>query len=490
LPRQFLDSARASDYGIYTCLFIHNKEDFAMAQGSILVVDDSSAVRENFCELLTAEGYEVDSCADGKEALQFLQERIYDLVLTDLSMPEVDGMAVLTYLVNHFPETSCIIITGFGTIQTAVDAMRLGAYDYLCKPVESQEILVVVARALEHQHLRRENIRLKKQLRKKFGFDNIIGTSEAISQVFDMIRKVADSDSTVLILGESGTGKELVARAIHYNGYRQANPLIPVNCGAIPEDLLESELFGHEKGAFTHAIRTRIGRFEQAHGGTIFLDEIGDMSPNLQVKILRVLQDHQFERIGGQKTLKVNIRVIAATNRDLKELVHSGKFREDLYYRLNVIPIRIPPLRERRSDIPILVNHFTQEFGRKKKKPACRVSPEAMRLLIDYDWPGNVRELENLIERMVILSEGEVLDVQDLPEHFNHNPQETIRLNADIPAGGVPLQKMLSDLERQLIIKALNQAGWIKNQAAQLLQLNRTTLVEKIKKQKITRLDN
>ena len=461
-----------------------------MPQGSILVVDDSPAVRENLSELLTAEGYEVDSCAGGKEALQYVQERTYDVVLTDLSMPDVDGMAVLSFLAEHFPETSCIIITGFGTIQNAVNAMRVGAYDYLCKPVESQQILLVVARSMEHQRLRRENLRLKKQLREKFGFDNIIGTSEPMCQVFDLIRKVADSDSNVLILGESGTGKELVARAIHYNGQRQANPLIPVNCGAIPEDLLESELFGHEKGAFTHAIRTRIGRFEQAHGGTIFLDEIGDMSPNLQVKILRVLQDHQFERIGGQKTIKVNIRVIAATNRDLQELVKNGKFREDLYYRLNVIPIRIPPLRERRSDIPMLVNHFTQEFGRKKNKPACRVSPAVMRLLIAYDWPGNVRELENLIERLVILSEGEVLDIPDLPEHFQHNPHETLRLNADIPAAGLPLQKMLSDLERQLIIKALNQSGWVKNQAAQLLQLNRTTLVEKIKKQKITRLSS
>ncbi len=459
-----------------------------MPQGSILVVDDSAAVRENLSELLAAEGYEVDSCGGGKKALQYLQERTYDVVLTDLSMPDIDGMEVLSFLTEHFPETNCIIITGFGTIQTAVSAMRVGAYDYLCKPVESQQILLVVARSMEHQRLRRENLRLKKQLREKFGFDNIIGTSEPMCQVFDIIRKVADTDSTVLILGESGTGKELVARAIHYNGLRQANPLIPVNCGAIPEDLLESELFGHEKGAFTHAIRTRLGRFEQAHGGTIFLDEIGDMSPNLQVKILRVLQDHQFERIGGQKTIKVNIRVIAATNRDLQELVKNGKFREDLYYRLNVIPITIPPLRVRRGDIPMLINHFVQEFCRKKNKSACRVSPEAMRRLTAYDWPGNVRELENLIERLVILSEGEVLDFRDLPEHFQHNSPEALRLNAEIPEGGLPLQKMLSDLERQLIIKALNQSGWVKNQAAQLLHLNRTTLIEKIKKQKITRL--
>ena len=459
-----------------------------MIRGSILVIDDSRAVRENLSELLTAEGYDVDSCADGREALQVLQEHIYDVVLTDLSMPEVDGMAVLSYLAEHFPETSCIIITGYGTIKTAVAAMRLGAYDYLCKPVETQEILMVIERALEHQRLCRENIRLKKQLREKFGFDNIVGTSELMVHVFDLIRKVADTDSTVLILGESGTGKELVARAIHYHGQRQANPLIPVNCAAIPEDLLESELFGHEKGSFTHAIRTRIGRFEQAHGGTIFLDEIGDMSPNLQVKILRVLQDRQFERIGGNRTIKVDIRVIAATNQDLKQLVQAGKFREDLYYRLNVIPIRLPPLRERRSDIPLLVNHFIQEFSRKKKKNLRRVTPEAMRRLSEYDWPGNVRELENLMERLVILSDDEALDVKDLPEHLQQRPMEKVWWQTEIPAGGLPLQKMLSDLERQLIIKALDQAGWVKNQAAQLLQLNRTTLVEKIKKQKISRL--
>jgi DNA-binding NtrC family response regulator len=459
-----------------------------MARGSILVVDDSHAVRDNLSELLAAEGYEVDSCADGRQALQRLQDHSYDVVVTDLSMPEVDGMGVLTYLVEHFPETSCIIITGYGTIKTAVDAMRLGAYDYLCKPIGSQEILMVIERALEHQRLWRENLRLKKQLREKFGFDNIIGVSEPMVQVFDLIRKVADTDSTVLITGESGTGKELVARAIHFRSQRQANPLIPVNCAAIPEDLLESELFGHEKGAFTHAIRTRIGRFEQAHGGTIFLDEIGDMSPSLQVKILRVLQDRQFERIGGHRTIKVDIRVVAATNKDLQKLVQQGAFREDLYYRLNVIPIHLPPLRERQSDIPLLVNHFLQEFSHKKKKRLQRVTPAAMRLLTAYHWPGNVRELENLMERLVILSEGDTLDVQDLPEHLvQEGPAEPAWRLAEIPATGLPLQKILSDLERQLIIKALQQTNWVKNQAAQLLQLNRTTLIEKIKKQKITR---
>ncbi len=404
-----------------------------MAPAQIMVIDDSQAVRENLQELLTAEGYEVDCCADGEEALHRLREKAYEVVLTDLSMPKLDGMAILKYLVEHSPSTICIIITGYGTIQNAVDAMRLGAFDYLCKPVAAKELLVVVQRALEHQRLREENIFLKKQLRKKFGFDNIIGTSEPMCQIFEIIRKVADTDSTVLILGESGTGKELVARAIHYYSYRQAGPFIPVNCAAIPEDLLESELFGHERGAFTHAIRTRLGRFEQAHGGTIFLDEVGDMSPNLQVKLLRVLQDHQFERIGGNKTIKVDIRVIAASNRDLEAMVETGKFREDLYYRLNVIPIRIPPLRERRGDIPILVNHFIQEFSRRKKKPVLQMAPEAMKLLTNYDWPGNVRELENLIERLVILADGDVITDKDLPERLQPTLRDLEDYVPDIP---------------------------------------------------------
>ena len=305
--------------------------------------------------------------------------------------------------------------------------MRQGAYDYLPKPVDPQELRLVVHRALEHQRLQQENLQLKKQLFKRFGFTNIIGTSEPITQLFELVRKVADTDSTVLLLGESGTGKELIARALHYNSHRRQGNLVPVNCAAIPEELLESELFGHERGAFTHAVRTRIGRFEQASGGTIFLDEVADMSPGLQVKLLRVLQEHSFERIGGVKSIKVDIRVIAATNQDLETMVRQGKFREDLYYRLNVIPIRIPPLRERVTDIPLLVNHFLQEFGKKKKKPVKRLAPKAMELLVRYSWPGNVRELENLVERLVILSEGDVVEVEDLPQRF----RETGSLGGD-----------------------------------------------------------
>jgi DNA-binding NtrC family response regulator len=408
------------------------------------------------------------------------------VVLTDMALPGLGGMEVLKYLVRHRPEALCIIITGYATIKNSVTAMRLGAYDYLAKPVDPQELRLVLKRALEHKNLKEENLHLKKQLYKRFGFANIIGASEAITRVFDLIRKVADTDATVLLLGESGTGKELIARAIHYNGHRRQGPLIPVNCAAIPEELLESELFGHERGAFTHAVRTRLGRFEQANGGTIFLDEIADMSPSLQVKILRVLQNRAFERIGGVKTIRVDIRVIAATNQDLEGMVKQGRFREDLFYRLNVIPIRVPPLRERTSDIPLLADHFLQEFSRKKKQPPKRLRPEVMELLLHYAWPGNVRELENLMERLVILSEGEVVEASDLPERFRASlPRAGAPQFPDFPEQGVHLTNAVQEFECQLILKALEKSRWVKSRAAQLLHLNRTTLIEKMKKQKI-----
>lgn len=458
-----------------------------MEQGnaSILVIDDVLAVRQSLQEILGAEGYEVETAPDGESGLQRVKDQPFDLVLTDLALPGLGGMDILKYLVRHQPDCSCIIITGYGTIQNSVTAMRLGAFDYLCKPVDPQELRLVVARALEHRRLKRENLQLKKQLHKRYGFANIVGNSEAIIQVFELIKKVADTDSTVLILGESGTGKELINRAIHYNSMRREGPLIPVNCAAIPEELLESELFGHERGAFTHAIRTRLGRFEQASGGTIFLDEIADMSPSLQVKILRVLQDRSFERIGGVKTIKVDIRVIAATNQDLEEMVRKGRFREDLYYRLNVIPIRVPPLRDRAGDIPLLVQHFLHEFSRKKKKPNKHLSAGTMDLLQRYAWPGNVRELENLVERLVILSEGEEIQVSELPERFRKTTNATQAKPQEIPDHGIHLTAAVQEFERNLILKALDKSNWVKSRAAQLLNLNRTTLLEKMKKQKI-----
>jgi DNA-binding NtrC family response regulator len=458
---------------------------------SILVVEDDRSQREALQEILQQEGYDLETVPDGETGLKRLQEQGFDLVLTDMSLPGVGGLDILKFLVHNQPHSLCIIVTGYATVKNSVDAMRLGAYDYLPKPVDPQELRLVVQRALEHQRLQQENLQLKKQLFKRFGFTNIIGTSEPIAQLFELIRKVADTDSTVLLLGESGTGKELIARALHYNSQRRQGNLVAVNCAAIPEELLESELFGHERGAFTHAIRTRIGRFEQASGGTIFLDEIADMSPGLQVKLLRVLQDRSFERIGGVKSIKVDIRVIAATNQALEALVKQGTFREDLYYRLNVIPIRIPPLRERVGDIPLLVAHFLQEFSRKKKKSAKRLSPRAMDLLIHYPWPGNVRELENLVERLVILTEGDVVEVDDLPERF----RDTTSMGSpkaesiDFPADGLNLPQALLEFERRLILKALERSNWVKSRAAQLLNLNRTTLIEKMKKQQISTPD-
>ncbi len=451
---------------------------------SILVIDDDPLVREGLMELLESLGFPVAAAADAERGLALLQEQPFALVISDLALPGLGGLDVLKFLTAHQPECLCIIITGFGSIKNAVDSMRLGAFDYLTKPVDPQELRVVVQKALEVRRLKWENLELKRQLRQRYHFQRMVGDSEPMTRVFDLIRKVADSDSTVLLLGESGTGKELIAHALHYNSSRRERPLIPVNCAAIPEELLESELFGHERGAFTHAVRTRLGRFELAHGGTIFLDEIAEMSPSLQVKILRVLQDRSFERIGGVKTIRVDIRILAATNRDLEELVQAGKFREDLYYRLNVIPIRVPPLRERASDIPLLARHFLEEFSRKKKQPRKRLSPQALDLLLAYPWPGNVRELENLMERLVILTEGQLITPGDLPERY--------RAGAPAPPGPPPaaaaavnLTDAVQEFERRLILQALTESNWVKARAAQLLNLNRTTLLEKMKKQNI-----
>jgi DNA-binding NtrC family response regulator len=464
-----------------------------MGNETILVVDDSPAVLNGIAEILQSNGYTVDTAPDGAIAIDKINDKFYDIILTDLAMPKKDGMELLKYITENSPESMCIIITGYGTIKNAVEAIRLGAFDYLTKPVKSEEIQVVIERALNYRDLKRENTTLKKQLTTRYAYENIIGDSEKICEVFRLIDKVAQTDSTVLITGESGTGKELIAHAIHYQGDRRDKPFIPVNCGAIPEELLESELFGHEKGAFTHAIRTRIGRFELAHGGTIFLDEIGDMSPNLQVKILRVLQDHQFERIGGTKTIKTDIRVIAASNKNLEEAVKAGRFREDLYYRLNVIPIHVPPLRERAGDIPLLAHHFLEKFNKSKKKNIKSISKEVMQCFVSYDWPGNIRELENMIERLIILTNDDKLTIRDLPERLlAHRKKDTAQPQQHnaLPEEGLYLHAAVNEFEKNLILQALDRAGWVKNKAAQLLNLNRTTLIEKMKKQKLMKPAN
>jgi Nif-specific regulatory protein len=458
-----------------------------VSKEKILLIDDSPDILTHLSEYLKNEGYEVESSTDGEKAISMVERKCYDIIFTDLMMPNIDGMEVLKYVTQHSRDSICMILTGYGTIKNAVEAVKLGAFDYLTKPIKMDEILITLKRALEFRDLKRENQNLKNQLKKKYKFENIIGDSEKMHQIFETIEKVADTDSTILILGESGTGKELIAKAIHYNSYRREGPFIPVNCAAIPSELLESELFGHEKGAFTNAIRTRIGRFELANGGTVFLDEIGDMSPSLQSKLLRVLQERQFERIGGVKTVKIDIRIIAATHQDLKVAVEQGRFRQDLYYRLNVIPIRVPPLRERKSDIPLLVHHFLNHFNRSKKRKIQGIHNEALNRLMEYHWPGNVRELENIIERIVILTNNDSITVQDLPEKIQSLSLEEQTPLFEIPEEGISLDNALNEFEKRLILQALNKTGWIKNKAAQLLSLNRTTLIEKIKRQNLQR---
>ena len=454
----------------------------------ILIVDDDPEILEVITDILREGGYAVDTAPDGVKAIRYIDAESYDLVITDLNLPEIDGMMVLKHVVDQSPDTMCIILTGYGTIKSAVEAIKTGAFDYITKPIKSGEILMVVEKALRYKHLERENILLRQQLRKKYRFDNFVGDSKPIQKVFELIEKVADTDSTVLITGESGTGKELIAKAIHYNSYRRDNPMVVINCGAIPEELLESELFGHEKGAFTGAHKTRIGRFELANEGTIFLDEIGDMSPNLQVKLLRVLQEQKFERVGSTRTIKVDIRTIAATNKNLISAVNKGAFREDLYYRLNVIPIKVPPLRHRKSDIPLLVDFFLKKFNKEKRKNVKEFTSEAMDTLLYYDWRGNVRELENLVERVVILSNGDEIDLEDIPESIAGRARTIESFESTIPPnGGIPFDHAVEEYEKKLILQALSETNWVTTKAAKLLNINRTTLIEKMKKKRLHR---
>jgi len=440
--------------------------------------------------ILVRVGYTVLSAPDASEALAAVGSQPVDLMLCDVKMPGINGLELVRQAHEILPDLPCIVITGHGTAENSVEALRAGAYWFLHKPFEHESLDVVrrlVEQAIEHGRLKAENRALQSQLRSRYRFDNIVGRSSSLQNVLDVIERVADTESTVLVTGESGTGKELVARAIHYNSRRADRMLVTVNCGAIPEELLESELFGHVKGAFTNADRHREGRFSLANGGTIFLDEIGDMSPNLQVKLLRVLQDRTFEPVGSSKTVKVNVRVIAATNQDLPRLIEDKRFREDLYYRLNVIPIEVPPLRARRDDIPMLVETFLDAANQQRGTRVESVSEEAMQALVEYDWPGNVRELENLIERLVILCRGDSIEVEDLPASLR-----AAGANAGVaprlPAGGLSFNEVVGNLERDLIVQALEQTHWNKNQAAQLLGLNRTTLLEKIRKKGLERL--
>jgi DNA-binding NtrC family response regulator len=453
-----------------------------MDKGVILIVDDEDAIRHALERYLSDIGYKVFAAANADEATKIMDGEVVDLALVDLVMPGMDGIGLVREMKVRDPDVVVIIMTAYGTITSAVNAIKAGAYHYITKPFELDDVSSLVAAAVEHKRLKEENRYLKKQLKTKYKFENIVGTSEPMMAVFSLIEKVADTDSTVLILGESGTGKELVARAIHYNSKRGSKPLITVNCGAIPETLLESELFGYVKGAFTDAYTTREGKFDAANGGSIFLDEIGDMSLKLQVKILRVLQDKRFEPIGSTKSHEVDVRIIAATNQDLELLVKNGRFREDLYYRLNVIPIRIPPLRERKSDIPLLIHHFLERIRTEEGRQVDGISDEAMKALIEYNWPGNVRELENLIERMSIMKMGGKIELSDLPDQIVKKCAAPLNVSAHMDGEVISLKDAVSEYEAGLIRQALEKSGGNKNKAAKLLCINRTTLIEKIKR--------
>ncbi len=460
-----------------------------MHEPTLVVVDDDEPVRELFEEICCHEGFQVVSVADGPAGIQTVKDIPVQAVVTDLRLPGMDGLEFMERVAQIDPKIVTIVITGQGTVDDAVRAMKAGAFDFITKPFQTDAVRVIIRKAMEYQRLRQENYLLRRAVRDQYCLDQLVGTSETIRAILDFIEKVADSDSTVLVQGESGTGKEMVARMLHFNSSRHDRPLVPVNCGAIPDTLLESELFGHEKGAFTGAMHTRAGRFEMAHGGTILLDEVAELPLALQVKLLRVLQERSFERVGGTKTLSVDVRVIAATNQDLEQAVNAGRFRSDLYYRLNVIPITVPSLRERRSDIPLLIDHFIQRFNTTKQAVIRGVAPEAMSHLMRYDWPGNVRELENLVERMVVLKKLGLIETPDLPDKVLQSVAAMPSLPAlqpmELSEDGINLVHELEQFENHLIRVALRQAHGVTSRAAQLLHLNRTTLVEKLKRKKL-----
>jgi DNA-binding NtrC family response regulator len=472
-------------------------------QKHLLIVEAEAPLREAIAEQLSDRGYRVEQAESGEVAIAKLADFAFDIIITDLRLPGVDGSAVVEAAVERYPHIIAIVVTGYGTVKDAVEAIKRGASDFVNKPFQIDELLHVLDSAVEQRRLKSENAYLRAQLEERYRFEGIVGKSRPMKLLFQLLETVAPTNSTILITGETGTGKEVVARAIHHNSPRRLHRFIALNCSAIPETLLEAELFGHVRGAFTGAVGNRQGRLEQAHRGTLFLDEVGTMSAALQMKLLRVLQEREFERVGDSHTIKVDVRVIAATNSDLGRLVAEGQFREDLFYRLNVIPVHLPPLRERKEDVPLLVQHFLGKFqqersaagdgdapGDRARPSADRssaapqtVSQEAMRRLMAYHWPGNVRQLENAIERAVAFTVGRSqIDVGDLPTEIQQAQEPALTSSVTLPEDGVDLDAFMANIERELIQRSLERTGGNKGQAARLLSLKRTTLVEKLKR--------
>jgi len=452
----------------------------------ILLVEDEADVRDSLKAQLEGEGHEVVETESGMEALALAESSKFDIVLTDVMLPDLNGLELVQRLTALPHKPVIVVMTGYGSVEMAVKAIKAGAFEFLQKPFSVDVLSAMVASALRVKALHEENLELRKTVKGQFSMGRLVSSSQVMNEVFRLVECVAETDSTVLILGESGTGKELIAQTIHFNSLRRKGNLIPVNCGAIPEALLESELFGHEKGAFTGAIASRVGRFELAAGGTIFLDEIGDLSPPLQVKLLRVLQERTFERVGGTRTYKTDARVIAATNQDLESLVAAKQFREDLFYRLNVVPVIVPPLRQRVEDIPLLIQHFMNQFNDRRGAELTGATPEAMATLCEYSWPGNVRELGNIVERIAILKRRGQIEVADLPEKIRHQSGHSLpNVPAAIPVAGLDLSRAVEEFENRLILEALERTNWVKSKAARLLQINRTTLIEKLKKKSL-----
>lgn len=458
----------------------------------ILVVDDEESIREFLEIMLKKEGYEVTLAEDGAQAKDLLGKKTFDMVISDLQMPNMNGLELLKHVKESSPDTVFMMITAFGTTETAVEAMKIGAYDYITKPFKIDEVRLNINNALRSRNLEVENRSLKKEMVKEYSFQNVIGNSPVMHQVYDLIKRVSQAPTNILITGESGTGKEVVAKAIHFNGPLKDRPFITINCGAIPENLMESEMFGHKKGSFTGAVTDKSGLFEVADGGTLFLDEVGELPITIQVKLLRAIQERVIRRVGATDDMKVDVRIIAATNRNLEEMVQKGSFRQDLFYRLNVINIKTPPLRERKEDIPILAQHFLKKYNEKLGKSIGGISVEAMEILKKYDYPGNVRELENMIERTVALEGGSTILPESLPPMVNTTSGRKMASSHEIEVTdeGVDLDKVMGQIEKELLIKAIHTAGGVKKKAAKLLNITFRSMRYRVEKYNLGSVDD